>query len=61
MMILSVAKVKFIKPKLFLAIIPKTSQTKFNKIREAKSYFCSNSSTKMRKNKKEGNFFWVTK
>ena len=63
MIILSVARIKFIKTKVILSIIPKASQTKFssNSDHKIKSYSCSNSSTKMGKSEKMGKNFWVTK
>ena len=59
-MISLVARVKFIKTKVILGIIPKVSQSKFhwdqvsNWDHEIKSYSCSNSSTKIIKKQKSG-------
>ena len=59
MMMSSVAKVKLLKPRSFLGIIPKASQSKFhqNSDHEIKSYSGSNPSIKMRKNEKVGKKF----
>ena len=65
MMMSSVARFKnLLKPRSFLGIIPKASQTTFHQIwiSKSKSYSYSNSTTKMGKNGKKGkHFFWVTK
>ena len=61
MMMSSVARFKnLLKPRSFLGIIPKASQTKFHQIwiSKSKSYSYSNSTTKMGKNGKKGNIFF---
>ena len=52
MIMSSVARVKFIKTKSFLVIIPKCLKYSDHEI---KSYSCSNS-----KNEKVGKIFWIT-
>ena len=62
MMMPSVAWVKFIKTKVIFRNHTKGvwNQVSSNSDHEIKSYSCSNSSIKMRKNEKVGKFFWVT-
>ena len=64
MMMTSVARVKFIKTKVIFMYHTKgvSNQVSSNSDLEIKSYSCSNSSNKMKKNnKKVGKIFWVTK
>ena len=63
MMISSVASVKFIKTKVIFWNDTKgvSNQVSSNSDHEIKSYSCSNSSIKTRKNEKAGKNFWVTK
>ena len=52
----SVARVKFIKTKVILGIIPRLSQTKFHHIRITKSKVIHE-----KKRKKMENLIWITK
>ena len=63
MMMLSVAKVKFIKTKVIFGYHAKgvSNQVLSNSDCEIKSYSCSNSSIKMGKNEEVEKNFWVTK
>ena len=63
MMMSSGVRVKFIKRKVILRYHTKvvSSQVSSNLDNKIQSYSCSNSSTKMGKNEKQENIFWVTK
>ena len=63
MMMSAVVRVKFIKSKVILRYHTKvvSNQVSSNSDNEIQSYSCSNSSTKMGKNEKQENIFWVTK
>ena len=63
MIVPSVARVKFIKTNVIFKYHTKgvSNQVLSSSDHEIKSYSCSNSSTKLRKNGKVGKILWITK